>query len=383
MFKIDKKMENKEQNTQEIQPAAKPVVSNADVKKKQNRKNKIRAIISNVVVFALIGFGLFWLIRQYFHIGDKTYTESAQVEEFINPINTRVSAYIKEIKFIEHQQVKKGDTLTILDDREIITQLGQAEAAYQNAMAQRSATSSSVNTVSNNVSVMESNIAGAKARLWNAEQNLGRYKNLLAAEAVTRQQFDQAKTEYDAQKAAYETLVNQKQSANLSTTEVKSKLGINDAEIKRTKAALDMAKINLSYTVITAPYDGVMGRRTISEGQLLQPGQQVATIVLNNQKWVTANFLESQMPNVKIGEKLMMTADALGGKQFEGVVTAVSAATGSRYSSVPTDNSTGNFIKVQQRIPVRIEFTASNKKEDVAKLSAGMNMNVSLKADRE
>ena len=374
-------MENKEQNTQDTQPQApvKPAVSSAETKKKQNKKNKIRVIISNIVVFALIGFGLFWLIREYFHIGDKTYTEAAQVEEFINPINTRVSAYIKEIKFIEHQQVKKGDTLAILDDREIITQVGQAEAAYQNALAQRFATGSSINTVSNSVNVMESNIAGAKARLWNAEQNLNRYKNLLAAEAVTRQQFDQAKTEYDAQKAAYETLKNQKQSANLSTTEVKSRLGINDAEIKRTKAALDMAKINLSYTVITAPYDGTMGRRTISEGQLIQPGQQVATIVLNNQKWVTANFLESQMPNIKIGEKLMMTADALGGKQFEGVVTAVSAATGSRYSNVPTDNSTGNFIKVQQRIPVRIEFTASNKKEDVAKLSAGMNMNVSLK----
>ena len=377
-------MENKEENTQDIpstnaeQPTVKPVVSSVDAKKKQNKKNKIRVIISNVVVFALIGFGLFWLIREYFHIGDKTYTEAAQVEEFINPINTRVSAYIKEIKFIEHQQVKKGDTLAILDDREIITQVGQAEAAYQNALAQRFATGSSINTVYNSVNVMESNIAGAKARLWNAEQNLNRYKNLLAAEAVTRQQFDQVKTEHDAQKAAYETLVNQKQSANLSTTEVKSRLGINDAEIKRTKAALDMAKINLSYTVITAPYDGTMGRRTISEGQLIQPGQQVATIVLNNQKWVTANFLESQMPNIKIGEKLMMTADALGGKQFEGVVTAVSAATGSRYSNVPTDNSTGNFIKVQQRIPVRIEFTASNKKEDVAKLSAGMNMNVSL-----
>ena len=378
-------MENKEENTQDIpsttaeQPTVKPAVSSAETKKKQNKKNKIRVIISNVVVFALIGFGLFWLIREYFHIGDKTYTEAAQVEEFINPINTRVSAYIKEIKFIEHQQVKKGDTLAILDDREIITQVGQAEAAYQNALAQRFATGSSINTVSNSVNVMESNIAGAKARLWNAEQNLNRYKNLLAAEAVTRQQFDQVKTEHDAQKAAYETLVNQKQSANLSTTEVKSKLGINDAEIKRTKAALDMAKINLSYTVITAPYDGTMGRRTISEGQLIQPGQQVATIVLNNQKWVTANFLESQMPNIKIGEKLMMTADALGGKQFEGVVTAVSAATGSRYSNVPTDNSTGNFIKVQQRIPVRIEFTATNKKEEVAKLSAGMNMNVSLK----
>lgn len=367
-------MENKEQ--QNTQPAS--TASSVVAKKKESRKNKIRAIISNIIVFLVIGFGLFWLVREYFHIGDKSYTEAAQVEEFINPINTRVSAYIKEIKFIEHQQVKKGDTLVILDKNEIITQLGQAEAAYQNALAQRSATSSSVNTVSNNVNVMQSNIAGAKARLWNAEQNLNRYKNLLASEAVTRQQFDQVKTEYDAQKAAYETLVNQKQSANLSTTEVKSKLGINDAEIKRTKSALDMARINLSYTVITAPYDGVMGRRTISEGQLIQPGQQVATIVLNGQKWVTANFLESQMPHIKIGEKMMMTVDALGGQKFEGIVTAVSAATGSRYSNVPTDNSTGNFIKVQQRIPVRIEFTASNKKEDISKLSAGMNMNVNI-----
>jgi len=369
-------MENKEQNTQHTSPAH--VQSGAATKKKENKKNKIRAIISNIIVFLVIGFGLFWLVREYFHVGDKTYTEAAQVEEFINPINTRVSAYIKEIKFIEHQQVKKGDTLVVLDDREILTQLGQAEAAYQNALAQKTATSSSVNTVSNNISVMESNIAGAKARLWNAEQNLNRYKNLLASEAVTRQQYDQVKTEYDAQKAAYQALASQKQSANLSTTEVRSKLGINDAEIKRTKSALDMAKINLSYTVITAPYDGVMGRRTISEGQLIQPGQQIATIVLNGQKWVTANFLESQMPNIKIGEKMMMTVDALGGQQFEGVVTAVSAATGSRYSSVPTDNSTGNFIKVQQRIPVRIEFTTSNKKEDVAKLSAGMNVNVSI-----
>jgi len=369
-------MENKEQNTQNI--SSTPVQSSVAEKMKVNKKNKIRAIISNIVVFLIIGFGLFWLVREYFHVGDKTYTEAAQVEEFINPINTRVSAYIKEIQFIEHQKVKKGDTLVILDDREILTQLGQAEAAYQNALAQKNATSSSVNTVSNNVNVMEANIAGAKARLWNAEQNLNRYKNLLASEAVTRQQYDQVKTEYDAQKAAYEALANQKQSANLSTTEVKSKLGINDAEIKRTKSALEMAKINLSYTVITAPYDGVMGRRTISEGQLIQPGQQVATIVLNGQKWVTANFLESQMPNIKIGEKMMMTADALGGQKFEGIVTAISAATGSKYSNVPTDNSTGNFIKVQQRIPVRIEFTASNKKENIDQLSAGMNVNVNV-----
>lgn len=342
------------------------------------KKNKIRSYISNIIVLVVLAGITYYLVKNYLHIGVHDYTENAQVEEYINPINTRVSAYIKEIKFIEHQQVKKGDTLILLDNREILTQLAQAEAAYANALAQRSTTSSSVNTISNNVNVMEANIAGARARLWNAEQNMKRYANLLKAEAVTRQQYDQVKTEYDAQKAAYEALVNQKQSANLSTSEVKSRLHINDAEIQRTKASLDMAKLNLSYCIITAPSDGVMGRRMISEGQLLQPGQQIATIV-SGQKWVTANFLEKQMPYVQIGSIIKMKADALEGKEFEGKVTAISGATGARYSNVPTDNASGNFIKVQQRIPVRIEFTDKNKKEDLDKLKAGMNVIVEIK----
>ena len=347
--------------------------------KKPNKKsNKVKTTVINLLVFAIAAGGFYWLVKHYFHLSDDNFTNSAQVEEFINPVNTRVAGYIKEIKYSEHEAVKKGDTLVILDDRELRTQLAQAEAAWQNALASREVTSSSVNTVSNNVNVANANIAGAKARLWNAEQNMNRYKNLLASEAVTRQQYDQVKTEYDATRAAYETLVSQKNSANLATGETRSRLGVNNAEIKRTSAMLDMARINLSYAVITAPYDGVMGRRLINEGQLVQPGQQLGTIVLNGQKWITANFLESQMPHVKIGEKMNITVDALDGKKFIGTVAAISAATGSKYSNVPVDNSTGNFVKVQQRIPVRIEFTADNKQEDVAQLRAGMNVSVTL-----
>lgn len=347
-------------------------------KKPKKKSNKVKTTVINLLVFAVAVGGFYWLVKHYFHLGDDNFTNSAQVEEFINPVNTRVAGYIKEIKYTEHEAVKKGDTLVILDDRELRTQLAQAEAAWQNARASRDVTSSSVNTVSNNVNVANANIAGAKARLWNAEQNMNRYKNLLASEAVTRQQYDQVKTEYDATRATYETLLSQKNSASLATGETRSRLGVNDAEIKRTSAMLDMAKINLSYAVITAPYDGVMGRRLINEGQLVQPGQQLGTIVLNGKKWITANFLESQMPRVKIGEKMNITADALNGKKFIGTVTAISAATGSKYSNVPVDNSTGNFVKVQQRIPVRIEFTADNKKEDVAQLRAGMNVSVTL-----
>jgi membrane fusion protein (multidrug efflux system) len=344
------------------------------------RKDRIKVTVTNILVFLFLVGGFFWLVRNYFHIGRNDFTNSAQVEEFINPVNVRVSGYIREIRFIEHQRVHRGDTLIVIDDREIRTQLAQAEAAYMSALAAKNVAFSTVNTVANNANITQSNIAGAKARLDNAERNLKRYENLLASEAVTRFQYEQMRTEYDMAKAAWEALMSQRHTADLSTQEAKSRLALNDAEIKRAEAALEMATLNLSYTVITAPYDGVMGRRLIQEGQLLQqPGMQAATIVSDGEKWVTANFLESQMPRVVIGKKVTMRADALGGKKFEGIVTAISAATGSRYSSVPTDNSTGNFVKVQQRIPVRLEFTENNDHEALQSLRAGMNMDIFIK----
>lgn len=346
---------------------------------KQEVTKKRKIIFLNTLTFVVVAFAFYWLLTKYFHIGDKDYTESAQVEEYINPINTRVSAYIKDIRFIEHQRVKQGDTLVVLDDSEIRTQVEQAEAAYLSAIAAKEVTLSARQTASNNIGVFDSNIQGAQARLWNAEQNKNRFQRLLAVEAVTQQQYDQMNTEYQAAKAAYDALKKQQTTTRLSVSEIDTRLALNEADIKRTKAMLDMAQLNLSYTVIRAPYDGTMGRRLINAGQLLNPSQQITTIVRDNEKWVTANFLESQMPDVEIGTVLMMTADAVRGEQFEGVVTAISAATGNRYSSMPTDNSTGNFVKVQQRIPVRIEFTATNNQEMLSRLKAGMNMNVQLK----
>ena len=375
------------ENNKTVQSNNKTVAKNEQKKKKSN----IAKLINLVVLVMVLG-GLFWVVKSYFNFGNDKYTNAAQVESFINPINTRVSAYIKEIRFVEHQPVKKGDTLLILDNREILTQVGQAEAAYMAALASKNVTSQTVNTASNNVNTVGANvqaasagIKAAKARLWNAEQNFNRYQNLLKDEAVTRQQFDQIKTEYESQKAQLEvqiaqlqSVVNTKRSSELTVNEVKSRIGLNDAEIKRVESALEMAKLNLSYTVITAPHDGIMGRRSVNVGQLLNPSQQVATIVDINNVWITANYRENQMENVKIGGLAKVTVDALGGKEFEGKITAISGATGARYSAVPVDNSTGNFVKVQQRIPVRIEFTDKNKIEDLKQLRAGMNVQVTI-----
>lgn len=374
---MSQQTENKETNN-----------NNTAVKKK---KSPAKAI--NLLVLVLVLGGLFWVVKSYFNFGNDKYTNAAQVESFINPINTRVSAYIKEIRFVEHQPVKKGDTLLILDDREILTQLGQAEAAYLGALASKNVTNQTINTATNNVNTVAANvqaanagIEAAKARLWNAEQNFKRYENLLKDEAVTRQQFDQIKTEYESQKAQLQvqiaqlqSVVNTKASSELSVNEVKSRVNLNDAEIKRAENALEMAKLNLSYTVITAPHDGIMGRRTVNIGQLLNPSQQVATIVDSKNVWITANYRENQMENVQIGGLAKVTVDALGGKEFEGKITAISGATGARYAAVPVDNSTGNFVKVQQRIPVRIEFTDKNTQEELQQLRAGMNVQVTLK----
>ena len=384
--------ENIENNNQENTPQ--PTGQSAEKQKvnKQKTKQKKTKII-NILILILVLGGLYFVVKSYFNVGNDKYTNAAQVESFINPINTRVSAYITEIRFVEHQYVKKGDTLLILDDREIQTQLGQAEATYMSALASKNATSSSVKTATNNVNTVGANVQAAKAnieatkaRLWNAEQNFNRYKNLLADEAVTRQQFDQIKTDFEAQKAQleaqisqYQSVINSKTTSELSVNEVQSRLGMNDADIKRTQSALDMAKLNLSYTVITAPHDGIMGRRTVNVGQLLNPSQQVGTIVDINNIWVTANYREKQMGNVQIGGLAKIQVDALGGKEFEGKITAVSGATGARYAAIPVDNSTGNFVKVQQRIPVRIEFTDNNKADDLKSLRVGMNVEVTLK----
>lgn len=354
-------------------------MSDQKTQKRKAGSSKIRLTIINIILFVAVAGVFVWGIRSYYHIGASNYTNDAQVDAFINPINTRVGGYIKEIRFKEHQHVKRGDTLMIIDDRELKTQLTQAEAAYLTAKASKDITTSSVNTVGNNVNVVDANIASARARLSNAEVNYKRFQRLLADESVTQQQYEQVKTEYDAQAAQFDALLNQRKTSNLSVVEAGKRLNVNAAEIKRAEAALEMARLNISYAIITAPADGVLGRRLLNEGQIVQPGQPIASLVRSGSKWITANFLEKQMNQVQVGQKLMIKVDALEGKKYEGVVAAISEATGSRYSAIPVDNSTGNFVKVQQRIPVRIEFTEANNATDLDMLRIGMNVEVSLK----
>ncbi|WP_208644898.1 HlyD family secretion protein [Mucilaginibacter kameinonensis] len=340
-----------------------------------NRKNIIVNCLLAICVIGAIGWG----ISTYFDLGREAYTDDAQVQEYINPVNVRIPGYIKKVRFEEHQFVKKGDTLVTIDDREYHIALEQAEASYSAAIAAKNVTSSTRTTTESNIGITEANIAASKARLWNARQNYIRYQSLLKDSAATQQQFDQVKTEYDALAAQTLALQKQRNTTTLSTNEVGTRITVNDADIKRAEAAVDLARLNLSYTVITAPYDGYTGRRNVEEGQLVQAGQNLLAFVRNNDKWVVANFRETQIGKIHIGDNVKITIDGFNDKILVGKVTAVSEATGASYSAIPVDNSTGNFVKVQQRIPVKIRLAANeNKKDDIELLKAGMNVEVRL-----
>ena len=325
----------------------------------------------NVVCILIVLFGISWTVRYFWRYLDYEITNDAYVDQYIAPINIRVAGYIQDVRFREHQYVHKGDTLLLLDDREYKIRVKEAEAALLDAEGSKDVLHSGIQTTQANIAVQEANIAEAKARLWQSEQDYHRYARLLQDESVAPQQFEQVKATFEAAQARYDALVQQREAVVSQHTEATKRQTSADANILRQEAALDIARLNLSYTVITAPYDGYMGRRTLEPGQYVSAGQTLSYIVRSRDKWITANYRETQIANIYIGQEVRIRVDAIEGRTFTGRVSAISEATRSKYSLVPTDNSAGNFVKVQQRIPVRIDLVDVSD-EDMAQLRAGM-----------
>lgn len=330
----------------------------------------------------VLAIGIGWTFGRFIHWGNVEFTDNAQVKQHLTPVNTRVQGFIKRICFDEYQRVKKGDTLVIIEDTEYRLKVAQAEADYQSALAGKTAMHTTINTTQNNILVTDAAIEEQRVRLQNAEADFKRYEGLLKEEAVTPQQFDRVKTDYEATKARYEQLLRQKQSTSLVKQEQTQRLDQNESAIKLAEAELELARLNLSYTVILATADGVTGRKEIHEGELVQQGQTLVTLVDGTEKWVIANYKETQTTRMQKGQLVDIQVDALPGVAFEGRISSISDATGSFYSLIPQDNSAGNFVKVEQRIPVRIEFTARNRAEDLERLRAGMNVECTVSFKR-
>lgn len=343
-----------------------PINNNNDMDKKLLRT------IYNICVLILLVIGAWLVVNHFVHFGDGEFTDNATVQQHITPVNTRVGGFIKEIRFNEYQPVHKGDTLVIIEDSEFRLQLAQAEANLQREMAGGEATTSGIGVTRQNMSVSDAGIDEARVRLDNARQDDQRYAQLLKADAVTQQQYDQIHTNYLAAKARYEQVVRSRATLNRTEQEQGHRLSQNKAAIDVAQAQIKLARLNLSYTVITATADGVVGKKNIHVGQLVQPGQAMVDIVDNSELWVVANYRETQLPGISLGAKVSIKADAVPDVEFEGTVERISDATGSAFSVIPQDNATGNFVKVEQRIPVRIHLKGD--KANIARLRAGMNV---------
>ena len=329
-----------------------------------------------IIIVGLVAVG------SLFVKGDTERTDDAQVDQYVSPVNVRVAGYVREIRFTEHQWVRQGDTLLVIDDREYRIHLKQAEAALLEARGGKQVASISVGTLTENAEVLDANIAEEELRAAKLQADYDRYLALLEKKATTPVVVEQYKANLDMSRARIEALKSRRRAARSTVSEAGQRNENADATVLRSEAAVDMARLNLSYTVVTAPCDGYTGRRNLEVGQLVSPGMAITTLIPSSAKWITANFKETQMSRIREGQQVEIEIDALPGKTFEGRVQAISSATGSKYSLMPTDNSTGNFVKIQQRVPVKISIDNATDDEN-RRMAAGMMCEVAVKVKNE
>lgn len=356
------------------------------MEKKQTNK-KFIAIIGTFVLLGVI-YGSYKYIHSQSHEG----TDDAQVEKYMNPIIPRVSGYVNKVFIKDNDFVKKGDTLFTIDQKdyqlkidEATAALAAAEGSFQVSKADIGSILASVSVSDANVKSATGNIQSAKIKLGLATNDFNRYSNLYKNHTITKQQYEQALAA--KQEAENQVLILQQQekasSFQKSVIQAKSivsnkETDVAAANIKRAQALLESAQLNLSYTVITAAIDGQVSKIDIQPGQLVQPGQSLFYIINNNEAWVIANFKETQLNKMVAGQKVALKVDAYPDYEFSGTVTSFSPATGSRFSILPPDNATGNFVKTIQRLPVKISIDASNDIEKVKLLRPGMNVDVDV-----
>ena len=337
------------------------------------KKNKVIPIILGVliVIGAIFGF------TQYNYYSKHVDTDDAQIDGDISPVIARVSGYVKDINFEENTEVKQGEVLVTLDDNDYKIKLEQAQAGQVGANAGVGVSQAQIIATSANTATAKANIEAAKVKLDLAKKDYDRYENLVKDGSITRQAFDQAKAQKETAQAAYDAAVDQYNAAVKQVGTTQSQLNVSNSGVTQRQAEVDFAKLQLSYTQIKAPTTGIVGKKSVQKGQLVQAGQSLFSIVNDNSIYVTANFKETQLEKIHAGQKVKIDVDAYPDQDIEGEVYNFSPITGAKGSLLPPDNATGNFVKVIQRVPVKIKITNKDK-TILEKLRPGMSVKVSV-----
>lgn len=338
---------------------------------KKKKKNIVPIILSVIILT-----GLVYGINKFLYYRHHEDTDDAQIEGDIHPIISRVGGYVNEIRFSENQAIKAGDTLVKLDDRDLQIRVLQAEAALQNAEANAEVIRSNVSGALAGLTSAQANVKQQKIKVWKASQDFQRYENLMKDKAITVQQYDAAKADKETAEAQLQVLMAQEQASQRQAESAQDQIKVAESTIAQKKAELNYAKLQLSYANIIAPAAGIVSRKNLQVGQFVQAGQTLFAIVSDTSLWVVANFKETQLNRMNIGQPVEVEVDAFKDQPIEGTLESFSGATGAKFALLPPDNATGNFVKVVQRVPVRIRIKAN---KDVAqKLRPGMSVKVSV-----
>ncbi|MES2330296.1 MAG: HlyD family secretion protein [Bacteroidota bacterium] len=337
----------------------------------KEKKSPVKIIIL-VLVLGIAGY--FGYKKIHFVLTHET-TDNAQIETQITPVLPRVAGYVKSIAVKDYDSVKTGQLVVELDDAELQSQLAEMEADYRQAEVDVINAKAAQNNAVVSLRVNKGNIDLTQMRKKKAEDDLKRDQNLFNDQAITRKQLDDSK--FNVESAA-----QQVENSKTDLTAAESRIAVLQAGVQKAAAGLDVkkakieqTKLKLTYTKIFAPQAGKIGKKNVSEGQYVQAGTPLFSIVNDTTYWVIANFKENQLKKLYPGKEVDIEIDAFPGTKVKGVIESLSDATGAKFSLLPPDNASGNFVKVTQRVPVKIQIKDINQYRSM--LRAGLSVFVS------
>lgn len=324
-----------------------------DVQPKAPNKKKI----IRIAMLALLAVGIIIGVLYYRQQSKYQTTDNAQVEANIYTISCKLAGFVDDVRFEDNQQVKRGDTLLVLDNRELQIKVRQAEIALENAYCNVTVSKSTADASASGVGSLMVQKEELQVRLHNAQKEYDRYKLLIDQNIGSQQSFDKITTEKESLEKKIELIDAQISEVQQKTDPVKKQELVTRNIVKQRLEELRMAKLQYSYSFVTAPADGVVSKKNVQEGQFIQAAQGVCALVSHKDMWIAANLKETQITEIKQGQKVYIELDALPDSEVMGEVQSFSPATGSKFALLPPDNATGNFVKVVQRVPVKIKIS--------------------------